>query len=98
MSDQEGEEEMEDIAQLSLITRRVLRTHMKEENLENQRENLFHICCLVQTVPCSIVIDSGSCTNVVSSSMISRLGLDTTTHPQPYKLQWLNDCWKFQSD
>ncbi|XP_052477141.1 uncharacterized protein LOC128032567 [Gossypium raimondii] len=34
---------------------------------------------------------TGSCTNVASSVMVDRLGLKTTKHPNPYKLQWLND-------
>ena len=38
-----------------------------------------------------MIIDSGSCTNVASSVMVDRLGLKTTKHPNPYKLQWLND-------
>ncbi|KAL4386067.1 hypothetical protein GQ457_09G019440 [Hibiscus cannabinus] len=31
------------------------------------------------------------CTNVASTLMVQRLGLETTKHPHPYKLQWLND-------
>ena len=38
-----------------------------------------------------MVIDGGSCTNVVSSFMVSRLGLATKPYPKPYRLQWLND-------
>ncbi|KAL4348832.1 hypothetical protein GQ457_17G008640 [Hibiscus cannabinus] len=40
---------------------------------------------------CVVIIDSGSCTNVASSVMVDNLGLKTTKHPHPYKLQWLND-------
>lgn len=60
--------------------------------MENKKDNLFHTCCLVQTIPCSVVLDSGSSTNVITSSLVWRLDLDTTPHPRPYKLQWLNDC------
>ncbi|KAL4271498.1 hypothetical protein GQ457_13G013700 [Hibiscus cannabinus] len=38
-----------------------------------------------------IIIDGGSCTNVASSIMVEKLGLKTTKHPNPYRLQWLND-------
>jgi len=38
---------------------------------------------------CSLIIDRGSCANVVSLSMIEKLGLQATTHPQPYNIQWL---------
>lgn len=36
-----------------------------------------------------MIIDSGSCENVVSEEAVTKLGLETHTHPQPYKLSWL---------
>ena len=38
-----------------------------------------------------MIIDGGSCTNVASIMLVEKLGLATTKHPTPYKLQWLND-------
>ena len=35
-----------------------------------------------------MIIDGGSCTNVV----VEKLGLPLLKHPRPYKLQWLNEC------
>ncbi|KAL5547343.1 hypothetical protein UlMin_007030 [Ulmus minor] len=32
------------------------------------------------------------CTNVASTYMVEKLNLPTLKHPNPYKLQWLNDC------
>ncbi|XP_016740300.2 uncharacterized protein [Gossypium hirsutum] len=58
---------------------------------EQQRENIFHTCCQVQGKLCSVIIDGGSCTNVASTLMVDKLNLPTTKHPNPYKLQWLND-------
>nr|XP_016458954.1 PREDICTED: uncharacterized protein LOC107782578 [Nicotiana tabacum] len=40
---------------------------------------------------CSVIVDSESCTNVASVSLVEKLGLRTMKHPRPYKLQWLND-------
>ncbi|KAL4311848.1 hypothetical protein GQ457_01G020640 [Hibiscus cannabinus] len=37
------------------------------------------------------VVQSDHCTNVASTLMVQKLGLETTKHPHPYKLQWLND-------
>ena len=37
-----------------------------------------------------MIIDGGSCSNVVSLSMIEKLGLQTMTHPHPCNIQWLN--------
>ena len=38
-----------------------------------------------------MIIDGGSCTNVTSTTMVEKLGMPTSKHPRPYKLQWLND-------
>ncbi|KAH0661533.1 hypothetical protein KY284_026464 [Solanum tuberosum] len=46
----------------------------------------------------SLIIDGGSCANVVSSYLLDKLGIAYMKHPTPYRLQWLNDCGevKFQ--
>ena len=62
----------------------------KEED-EVQQENIFHTRCHVQNKLCSMIIDGGSCTNVASTTLVEKLGLPTSKHPRPYKLQWLND-------
>ena len=77
-TDESEEFSKEDPTHISLVTRRALNTHIKEDGLD-QRENLFQTRCLVQSVPCSVVIDSGSCTNVMSSILVKRLNLKTTT-------------------
>ncbi|XP_056846143.1 uncharacterized protein LOC130497407 [Raphanus sativus] len=56
-----------------------------------QRENLFHTRCTIKAKVCNLVIDGGSCTNVASKYMVDRLGLETTKHPRPYRLQWLDN-------
>ena len=89
--DTPDDEYIEEGNSISLITRRVLNVQIKEEKLEDQRENLFHTRCLIEGNPCSLVIDSGSCTNVVSSFLVRRLQLATLPHLKPYKLQWLTN-------
>jgi hypothetical protein len=39
-----------------------------------------------------MIIDSGSYTNVVSVTLVRKLGLNTIKHERPYQLQWLNEC------
>ncbi|KAK8656988.1 hypothetical protein V6N13_098922 [Hibiscus sabdariffa] len=58
---------------------------------DQQRETIFHTRCLVNDNVCIIIIDGSSCTNVASTLMVDKLGLKTTKHPDPYKLQWLNN-------
>ncbi|KAI3469143.1 hypothetical protein Pfo_025806 [Paulownia fortunei] len=62
---------------------------LEEEN--NQRENLFHTRCFVQSKVCSVIIDGGSCTNVASTELVEKLALPTLKHPRPYRLQWVNN-------
>ena len=38
-----------------------------------------------------MIIDEGSCTNVVSTTLVEKLGMPTSKHSRPYKLQWLNE-------
>ena len=87
------EEETEPVntsnAELSLVSRRVLAVYKDEEEI--QRENIFHTRCEIQGKVCSMIIDSGSCTNVISTLVVDKLGLKTIKHPDPYRLQWLND-------
>ena len=51
---------------------------------------MFHSQCTVQRKVWSLIIDEGSCANVVSLSMIEKLNLQNSTHPHPYNIQWLN--------
>ncbi|MCI34389.1 hypothetical protein A2U01_0055608, partial [Trifolium medium] len=46
--------------------------------------------CTTAGKVCDVIIDSGSCENVVSNYMVEKLELPTQSHPRPYKLQWLN--------
>ena len=73
-----------------MVARRGLSVQCKEYD-EMQRDNIFHTRCHVQNKACSEIIDRGSCTNVASATMVEKLGMQTSKHPRPYKLQWLND-------
>lgn len=75
-----------------LVTRRALNMQPKVEGDEEQREHIFHTRCHINDKVCSLIIDSGSCTNVASTLLVEKLCLPTLKHPNPYRLQWLNDC------
>ena len=87
--EQEYEEERESEGDLFMI-RRMLGSQAVELD-DCQRENIFHARCLIQGKLCSLIIDGGSCTNVASARLVSKMKLETKPHPQPYKLQWLNE-------
>ena len=71
----------------SLVARRALNAQVKEDDLEQQRENIFHTRCYINNKVCSMIIDGRSCTNVASTTLIGKLNLPTLKHPRPYKLQ-----------
>jgi len=71
-----------------LVLRRALNVQKSEK--DEQRENIFHSRCTVLGKVCSLIIDSSSCANVISVSMIEKLNLQTSAHPHPYNIQWLN--------
>ncbi|KAF8082437.1 hypothetical protein N665_0826s0012 [Sinapis alba] len=55
------------------------------------RTNLFRSTCTINGRICKLIIDSGSCTNVMSYEATQKLGLTVTPHPSPYPLAWLNN-------
>jgi hypothetical protein len=73
----------------SLVASRALNTPIKIEDMEQQRENIFHTRCYVNNNVCSMIIDGGSFTNVASTTLVDKLSLPLLKHPRPYKLQWL---------
>ena len=42
---------------------------------------------------CRVIIDSGNCVNAVASGIITKLGLKTVSHPQQYKVSWVNSAY-----
>jgi hypothetical protein len=62
-----------------------------EKEMENsaQRNNLFRTACKTKDRVCKVIVDSGSTDNLVSTEMVEKLELETTDHPSPYKVSWL---------
>ncbi|XP_068497698.1 uncharacterized protein [Phaseolus vulgaris] len=87
-----SEEEKEDVeveldafeGDLFMI-RRLLGSKMQALD-QTQRENIFHTRCSIQGKICSLIVDGGSCTNVASSRLVTKLNLETKLHLRPYKL------------
>ena len=73
-----------------MVARRALSVKSKEDD-EMQRDNIFQTRFHVQNKVCSVIIDGGSFTNVASTTVVEKLGMQTSKHPRPYNLQWLND-------
>jgi len=96
LEDERDKEELDYSSSASLVNLRVLSSIPKEEEdlgdrAKEQRENLFYCRCKIKGRNASVIIDNGSCTNVISWYAVKKLSLPTTKHPIPYKLQWMND-------
>ncbi|XP_075109265.1 uncharacterized protein LOC142181047 [Nicotiana tabacum] len=97
IENEEGEE-MEYIdSGLNFVVRRLMHINLGHSN-EEQRENIFHARCGIKDKICSMIIDNGSCANVVSAYLVEQLGLEWTKHPRPYRLQWFNDSGEVKYD
>ncbi|WVZ89884.1 hypothetical protein U9M48_036233 [Paspalum notatum var. saurae] len=79
----------------SLVVQHVLSTQVAQPE-NNQRHTLFHTKGVVQERSIRIIIDSGSCNNLVSTALVEKLSLPTRKHPNPYHIQWLNDGGKIR--
>jgi hypothetical protein len=49
-------------------------------------EYIFHTQCYVQNNVCSLIIDSGSYTNMASITLVSELNLCIVKYTKPYRL------------
>ncbi|KAH0725252.1 hypothetical protein KY284_001117 [Solanum tuberosum] len=77
------------------VVRRIMTINLGSVD-EGQRQNLFHTRCGIKGKTYSMIIDGGSCANVVSSYLVDKLGIACMKRSTPYRLQWLNDCEEFQ--
>jgi hypothetical protein len=59
-----------------------------------QRHNLFQIFFIIKDYCVRIIIDGGSCNNLVSADFVTKIGLMICAHTHPYCIQWLNNSCK----
>jgi hypothetical protein len=71
-----------------MVRKVILKPEVEVEN-PVQRKNLFRTTCKTKDKVCKVIIDSGRNDNLVSTEMVEKLELETTTHPNPYKVSWL---------
>jgi hypothetical protein len=73
----------------NLMMMKILLKQEKEMEEPFQRTRLFITSCKMKDIVCKVIIDSGSTENIVSTEMVEKLELETTSHPIPYKVSWL---------
>ena len=51
---------------------------------------MFHTFTRIGGKSCKVIVDSESCINALSSTLIAKFGLKVLPHPHPYKVTWIN--------
>ncbi|GKC65747.1 reverse transcriptase domain-containing protein [Tanacetum coccineum] len=74
-----------------LVTLRLLNIIVLDQDDDTTwlRTNIFRTQCTAKGKVCTVIIDGGSCENMVSTTMVEKLGLPIQNHPDPYQLTWL---------
>ncbi|GKC56636.1 reverse transcriptase domain-containing protein, partial [Tanacetum coccineum] len=75
----------------ALVIQRVLNMAVSKSVDDNSylHNNIFRTKCTSKGKICDMIIDGGSCENVVFTYMVEKLGMKTKDHPEPYQLTWL---------
>ncbi|XP_070038225.1 uncharacterized protein [Nicotiana tomentosiformis] len=73
-----------------LMIQRVLHSDSSKEE-PWLRHNISHTCCTSKGKVCTLIIDLGSCTNVVCEEMVIKLGFETDQFQKPYRMRWLDE-------
>ncbi len=80
---------------MSLVTQRALSVQLSPAE-HNQRHNLFQTKGVVKERSIRIIIDGGSCNNLASIDMVTKLSLTTRQHPHPYYIQWFDNSGRLK--
>ncbi|KAK1696358.1 hypothetical protein QYE76_013055 [Lolium multiflorum] len=87
--DTDGEDAYPSDARTIVVSQRALNVL---PSASTQRCNLFQTKALVgPDKACKVIIDGGSCRNLVSKELCTKLKLKYLPHPHPYYIQWLSD-------
>ena len=73
----------------ALVISKVLTLQHQQD--EDQRCHIFHTKAGINGRSVKVIIDGGSCHNLASEELCSKLQLVKMKHPHPYKVQWLSD-------
>nr|GEV07262.1 hypothetical protein [Tanacetum cinerariifolium] len=75
----------------ALVIQRVLNVAVSKFVDDNLwlHNNIFKTKCTSKGKFYDMIIDRGSCENVVSTYIVKKLGMKSEDHPEPYQLTWL---------
>ncbi|XP_057969585.1 uncharacterized protein LOC131158744 [Malania oleifera] len=79
--------ENDENAQLSVMRRLMVMPRGEEDW---HRTSIFYTYIKCGSKSCKMIINGGSCMNVISKSAAEKLRLKTEPHPNPYNVAWVN--------
>ena len=79
----------------SLVAQRALSVQLSQAE-HDQRHNLFQTRGVVKERAIRIIIDGGSCNNLVSMEMVEKLSISTRQHHHPYHIQWFDSTGRLK--
>jgi hypothetical protein len=69
----------------SFVIRRSLNAQVNEDDLMQQKENIFHVRCYISNKVYNMIINGMSCANIANTTLIKKLNLNTIKHLRPYR-------------
>lgn len=78
----------------ALVIRRLMPTPKHEA--ENKRHQLFRTRCTIGGRVFDLIIDIGSCENIIGRKTVNKLLLPIEKHPNPYSIGWIKAAEKIQ--
>jgi hypothetical protein len=63
-----------------------MKLHPGEPYKPEEGKRIFYLQMWVKGTPLHFIVDSGSQKNLISTEVIKRLALPTTSHPHPYTI------------
>ncbi|KAA8521664.1 hypothetical protein F0562_012346 [Nyssa sinensis] len=64
----------------------------------DEKEELFNVRIQIKQEVIGAIVDTGSQKNLISTSLVQKLGLDTIPHPKPYPLGWIQKDMELRID
>ena len=55
-----------------------------------RRTTIFHPFIKIENHVRKVIVDNGSCVNVMSPDIVNLLGLHITPHPNSYRVSWID--------
>jgi hypothetical protein len=84
---------MEEYSTKTYVVQWVLRAQV-DTSEKLQCHNLFQTFFIIKDCRVRMIIDGGSCNNLVSADFMAKIGLTTRLRTHPYYIQWLNNSGK----